>query len=465
MSWLLLALLACGPKDGDSDPTAPTTGSTTSLPTEPVDAFKVLADRAGYEVREGQFDFLDHAKCCQEGWNCLWNNPSTPYGLYAFEPLPDQTGENTMLDDEGRGRSFHLREDEVLVLLGSTPPEARYFSYRSYVSWRPSETPVQLVIGSLGASLNNQVVADQLGTSPYAADIAIVTSTDAGLEAEVHGMLEQAGWTAPQVFDDRMVHAEGRYGLGPDADQFMAVTRTAVIADPAAKDAYYADPGLTLLRLTPRQPREITQPHGRPQLPSRGTGTDEDAWTDALDALGDAIQARYTGPYDPVVQLANHFWFETLDCIDAGHCSGDIRDRYYSRVPNFTMPDDGTFAVVYGVNHERTGKASYSNFAVDTVEAAIGLEAVNSRDMVGSAREFLPDHPQADDLYAWVVARDCAAMAVPNCIEVPTDCPGVPLTDPMLVSFRAYLEPQTGAAPIEPELLADRVIRYTPAGP
>lgn len=83
--------------------------------------------------------------------------------------------------------------------------------------------------------------------------------------------------------------------------------------------------------------------------------------------------------------------------------------------------------------------------------------------MIGTAREYLPDHPLVDDLYAITVARDCTGLPEP-CIAVPYTCPGVPTEDYMLISFRAYLEPTTGAAPVESELLADRVIRYTPLG-
>jgi hypothetical protein len=62
-----------------------------------------------------------------------------------------------------------------------------------------------------------------------------------------------------------------------------------------------------------------------------------------------------------------------------------------------------------------------------------------------------------DDLYAWVVARDCSLRPEPHCIEVPTGCPGVEPWEYLFVSTRAYLEPSTGAAPIDAELLLDRV--------
>ena len=121
------------------------------------------------------------------------------------------------------------------------------------------------------------------------------------------------------------------------------------------------------------------------------------------------------------------------------------------------------FVVAFGVNHARTGKATYSNLAVSQLDGLMGVGAVDSDQMVGSARHYLPDHPQADDLFAWVVARDCSQRPEPHCLEVPYDCPGVPAGELMMLTFRAYLELATGAAPHEDEMLRARAVHYSPA--
>ena len=36
---------------------------------------------------------------------------------------------------------------------------------------------------------------------------------------------------------------------------------------------------------------------------------------------------------------------ETYSCIADNYCSGEIRDRYYARVPSFFLPGNGTFLV------------------------------------------------------------------------------------------------------------------------
>ncbi len=154
------------------------------------------------------------------------------------------------------------------------------------------------------------------------------------------------------------------------------------------------------------------------------------------------------------------FWRPLFDCLRT-QCGGAIHDRFVGTVPPFLL-DDEHVVVVFGVNHERTGKGAYSNFTVDDQVRHMGIVSVDSRDMVGSARAFLPDHPQVDDLYAWVVARDCASRPEPHCAEIPYQCPGVEAGDPAHITFRVYLEESTGAAPLMEEMLADRVFLVGP---
>jgi hypothetical protein len=71
--------------------------------------------------------------------------------------------------------------------------------------------------------------------------------------------------------------------------------------------------------------------------------------------------------------------------------------------------------------------------------------------MPGSARRYLPDHPDVDLLYAWRFARDCQGEAY--CSEVPATCPGVGPSEPAAVHYRAYLDPATGTHPLASELI------------
>jgi hypothetical protein len=250
-------------------------------------------------------------------------------------------------------------------------------------------------------------------------------------------------------------------GLDPTLhDSLFTTMRVAVYDDPAAGAAWEQDPGV-VWRLTPRAVAPA-EPHGMPELPARGSGADESDWSDARDALEAAVVQRFGALGPSSVQGIVPYWRETLACIDSGQsCTGDIRDRFVGISPYFQLPLAQDFLVAFGVNHERTGRASYSSVSIQTIDKQRGIASATSRDMVGSARPLL-DHPQVDDLFVVVFARDCGPHSDLVCIEVPWECPGGPGSELLKITGRAYLDPATGAAPAEEELLLDKVMLVFP---
>ena len=62
---------------------------------------------------------------------CWAQNPDAPYGLLM---LPNHMDEKTdkytgypLTDSSGRSATWHLKEKDVIVLLGKSPPQCRYF--------------------------------------------------------------------------------------------------------------------------------------------------------------------------------------------------------------------------------------------------------------------------------------------------------------------------------------------------
>jgi hypothetical protein len=145
---------------------------------------------------------------------------------------------------------------------------------------------------------------------------------------------------------------------------------------------------------------------------------------------------------------------------------GPTRDALYLRTdPLFKLTTDpNDFLIVYGVNHEATGKATYSNFtAYVDPNILLGMVTANSRQIKGSALDYLPNHPKANLLYAWKVARNC--QGDPHCLEVKIEgCERVnlDLLPDLWMGFRLYLEPQTKVGPAFTEVVYDRVIHFRP---
>lgn len=405
-------------------------------------------------VSPGSYAYFDYLDCCERPELCLLNNPSSAYGYVTLGPAPGQTAED--LED---GRWFHLRRDEAVIVAGQGPPVARYFSFRSYLALRPTSEGNPLVLGSLGRSTSHLTMAEQRSSPIWGEPMAFVVSASAEAEAlAVQGLLD-AGFRRSDIYLDRIPEEIVRLGLDREADLFSVTARLAVFADPDAGASHLADPEAVALRVTPRDPIDPLTPHPIEELPAAGSGTDESAWASALDELEAALRARFAGR-PALMGLSEGLAVNSLDCIASMSCGGDSTDRYYAYLPpSVLLPGGDVFAVVFGVNHQRTGKASYANFSVDTDLHLLGIGAIDSDAMVGSASPYLPDHPQRYDLYAAIVSRDCS-LHEGLCLEIPSTCPGVPEEEPLTISFRAYLEPSTGAAPLEEELLPDRVLWF-----
>lgn len=452
------------PDGGDVHSAAPT-GSTGAEPHSggPRPTVRELATAEGWTVGDGVFTTGDLEDCCAPGVSCLWNNPSTPYVTVALPPAPDQAQPDFGTDADGRSRTFHLRADEAVVMLGPTPPAAAYFSVQTYLQYRPTAFGVKSVLGATGPSTNHLTVAASRGGPAWDVPVARVTTADAAVERRVVGWLVAAGWDAADIVVDHVPPDLVRLGVGAGDDSLGVVSRVAVFEDAARGEAWLAAPGWEVLRLTPPGPAaDAVEPQPRDPVPRRGSGSDEEAWRPSVDALEAAVLAAWPGEV-AVPQESRPFDFEVYDCVtEPGGCSGNTQDRYYAKVPRFYLPGDGSFLVAFGVNHGRVGKASYSNVSVNSIEGQIGLASLDTPELVGSARPFLGGDPRVDDLYVAVVARDCAPFAPTPCLTVPTGCPGVELEDPMMVDFRAYLEPATGAAPLGSELVVDRAIHFSP---
>jgi hypothetical protein len=128
----------------------------------------------------------------------------------------------------------------------------------------------------------------------------------------------------------------------------------------------------------------------------------------------------------------------------------------------FTLGDDpNEFVIVYGVNHEATGKAAFTTFGLYGADIWNGVGGVTS-DQYPTAEEYFPGNPNAKYLYAYKIGRRCDGK---NCYTVPGPglrAHGIELKQPIFIVFRAYLEPATRTGPAKSEILWDRAIKFSP---
>jgi hypothetical protein len=375
-------------------------------------------------------------------------------------PAPGQTIPNPEARDDGTASQWRLRADEAIVFIGPTAPQAAYFGFTPYLMQRvdANGTP-KSIFASLSETLNHLVIGT-VDAQPFASQTAVVVAADS-VSANLAAAALVASGTPQQAINLLVLDPQlGRFGLGASADTFGVLFRMALVADPAAKESYVANPGARVLRLTPNVERALSalpSPAARP----KPTSPTETSLLSAVQKLGTAITQAYPG-YTSQGLLVDDGVPDPGNCIaNLSFCAGDNRDTTYPgtnvRVM-FSSPSD--FYMVYGVDHHVSGKTVYSNASTYALDKLVGIASVASDGYPGSAQRYLPGNPDASKLYAWKLARTCNGE--PACLEIPYGtCPdGMPDGAFGTITFRTYLEPSSKTAPLPSTLIRDRVMVF-----
>ena len=463
-SWIILCtLLMFLVTPGYAQDNPPAHKKLASISPKKIAAFRTELEQDGFIVKEGSFGTVDVVTLCCSGVlpSCLGNNGNFPYLMFTIPPGEGQTVGKT------NPWTFQLRPDEAIVLIGRTPPPVSYFSYRSYLMTRyyASDQTRKKIFASLGDTLNDLTIKTKgmRAGDPFDQDTIIVTTADSGIDKRIRKAARRAGLQEDIINTDIIPSSAVKLGFNSDSDEFAFLHRIALpkYGYEDEVSAYLQNPGGVVLRVTPVTPAAV-DPYSMPRLRVRGTGVTEIDLMDDLDDLRQAILAKYTGLQ--ATDLVASVWLtEGFDAIQRGiNGLGENRDTTYLKAdPLFTLSEDpNDFLIVYGVNHEATGKATYANFTVYGADLLIGVASAHSRDFWGSAQDYISGQPETNYLYAWKVARHCNGEA--HCTEVPIgDCPGLALDEQIFVVFRAYLERGTKVGPAYPEIVYDRAIKFS----
>lgn len=475
LSSLLLALsVGCGSSSATGPATPEGEGGS-------IDAVEAALTAEGLDFAVGAAVPFRVGDCARLA-SCFGNNATSPYVLFAIPPAPgdDGAGLASALDGlqgvpTGTSVVQRLRPDEAVVIVGRTPPKARYFGFTPYLFDRDDGTGARkTVFASLGDTLN-PVTLRHFGASPFDASFAIVMAADATTEQRARAALEKAGYPAATVSTTVLPSSVVRLGTTRASDVTLLLGRVALFEDATRGAAWLDAPPLAVLRVTPKAAMgaAAARPIPAPARAARGSGTNEEALSASLDALGTAIAARHANHAATEVpigdgQLVGGFLNPEACIANLSNCLGDNGDALYAAGPiavalgsgKLLLSDDpDDFFVVYGVNHEASGKGTYSNFLVQNAARQEGVAAWDSTRMAGSADAYLPTDANRGKLFAVRVARRCAGA--PHCLEVPTGEPGVPLEGNLLFVFRTYLEPGRPVSPDASEVLVERVWHFT----
>lgn len=409
----------------------------------------------GFIVQEGQLSYVDILKLCSEGKvdSCLGNNVGAPYAVCFMPPAPNQTpskGQNPPIgydssnpnnspanvDYLAPGFSFKLRPDEAIVLIGITPPPALYYCMRSYVGFVENKPEkdysdsitagneetgfYHMVFASLGDQLNNYNIWTEntpkgATGNPYQSATAIISTADQNMNGQIRDALTTAGYSPDIMNNDNIPMDLVNMGLERGKDTFVYMMRFVLWADRNQGTQYIDNINqfMRVFRITPKTPLETNTPWPIPALKIRESGVTEyqvvpHARRD-FDYLRNEIIKKYAGTeYDPVdldltIAIPDNFDAILRDV----NVYGDDRDAVYFKTKDFQLTSDDDFVIVYGINHERTGKAIYSNASFYGAELFNGVVgAFSTVQFPDTALEFFPKgYENAGFYYVYKMAR------------------------------------------------------------
>ena len=469
-----------------------------------VDTLTKTLQKAGFSLQSGEFTYWDLVQATCEGKVPQAGNNPWP-NIYLSLKLPVHRG----VEPQPVDRYWQLGEDEAIVLVGQTPPSVRFFHYQTFAISLPGiQYPMRFPIGE---AINIGTIKT-IGPDKYDTPIVYIITGHRETERRVRAAAVEAGYPDDIINVETISPVIAPLGVGDEGSWFALVHRVAVPLVQTAVEDYGRNPPYRAFRVTPHQ-RLKDDPEPVPVLRIRGTGHTEIPLYPSLKKLRQAILDRYAGM--PAKELDSKITQETL--LPGNHEAiaekpfvglqrgidvfGASRDNVsITSYPSFRLRDDkDEFVIVYGVNHQTTGKATYASFTpyVDK-DRWFGLKdgttTSNNYDATGnpgdSARRFLcPDDASkcpadVQYLYAWKVARQCNGE--PYCMPLkdefvsmdgqPYECylydwykdPTNPIgpfdlnAADINITWRSYMEPATNVGPDDNELLYDRLIYFGP---
>lgn len=468
-----------------------------------------------YYVQEGILANLDTISLASEGKliSCFGNNAGSGYLVPMLPPAPNQDPSPattmgpyswpaeapSLLYDEAAqnepanpyfspvGWTYKLRQDEAVVIIGTTPPACKYFSLinyifaspvtpgkvyteRSFFQYGSAETGVyHPIFASLGAPVNMNNINVEGEGAPFGKRFVYIASGNQTTVENVRNALIDAGYAEDMINVAPFYADTLRMGLGTNADVFNILMRTSQPAEQEVFDAWVAklSDETEVYRITPME--ETPQnAYPYPVLTPRGTGVHEVQTVPEADKILDQIRAGLIAEY------GEDYTYEELSSriavpegmtgyLNDANTQGDNRDTSYLMTDDFVLNSDEDFIVVYGVNHVATGKATYANTVLYARPMLNGVVSLYDSMYKGSADRYVAEE-DSENYYVIKLART-ARDAYTAVIPYSTDNPngkfyGVDNGSQLILAYRAYVEPSTGVGPSYYEIVYDRAIVF-----
>jgi len=481
-----------------------------------VNKFVSTLEERGFIVQEGELRYIDILKLVSEGVvdNAMGNHAGAPYSPVLLPPAPNQhpsegqkppvgydpdnpTNYPPNLNYVAPGFTYKLRPDEAIVIIGQTPPQAVYFGFRSYLGFVENKPGKDYsgeitagdaktgfyhgVFGGLGDQLNNFNIWTEntqggAAGNPFNSTTIIITTADQTVNKQMRDALAGAGFDPDIMNDDNIPAGLVNMGLEKGKDTFTFLMRAAIWSEKFIGDQYLNNLSryMKVFRVTPKTPYTSLTPWPIPNLKIKETGTTEFQILPyaryELDYLRNQILAKYGNEeFDHVdlnFDLAIVEGFEAI--LNDVNVWADNRDAVYIESDYFQLKSDDDFLILYGVNHEQTGKAVFSNASFYGAEHFNGVAVANTTtEFKGSAAELFPEGYENEKFYyVCRMSRKIDEQGMDIIVPYSTGNPngtafGVDNYQDASVIFRIYVDKQTLVGPALFDVIWDRAILFT----
>jgi hypothetical protein len=347
----------------------------------------------GFEINEGSVSFFFLKDCLTYNLKtCFALNADAPYGLFHLPPNPAEpqyrgcvnkteicgNGCNPKNDPflyngvckKDMPMQWRLTPEEVVLILGTSPPECSYWSITHYLMSSFYEKEARISEATFSSLSQKMAVSCKDGpqrcakfgslSQPYnimrfqngsviqhEKPLAAVMSTNKQMTEEIAAFLSSNFGIEPYLL--KIPSDLLNMGVENDTkDMFTILMRVAYPANKTAMDSYFSNPPLTVFRITPKA-QKTTNPTLYKQtdsyfIPRNNTNKEGDSFASnvshdsllaALDELRDKIVTAHQSAnpnfktyYES--SFLKPFFIDGLDCVkDGTECNGDSPDTLY----------------------------------------------------------------------------------------------------------------------------------------
>lgn len=474
-------------------------------------------------IQKGKFRFWKSTDCLdilysqtpfQYSEGCYFENPDAPYGLILLPPHVDEEKDAYFgypVSDKNMSATWHMKENDVIVLVGATPPSCKYFGFSNYLysrqypdNWNSTSQMWSCYNGSdarrceVFASVSDSINMDRgmnLSQNKFNMNFTLILSQNIEAVEHVRNALIIGGENPETIINYTFPGKYFKLGIETKDDTFTTLMRTAFFDNIEMMNAFFDNPGYQVIRME-LIADHITLCDKVPLIDRKASFNDASLIGVTMNSLNHSVNVVAT---EIIKQVENDYTLQVtrtqsrvpdngFECIDGGYsCFGDCRDTFYPfsleiyrrsmlceydnsycvRMMNATLLDDDALLVV-GVNHAMTNMSKYTSISVYDSYHLWGVASAGDSLFFNTSQKYIETTEDEElkkalpYIYVYEVRRNCQNII--NCLEIPyspslNKSSFVSAETPISVTERLYNNPYTHVGPYYADIILPIIIR------